>query len=48
MRVLFLVIVCVGLGALGACGIKPGEVDPPSGRDHTTFPRTYPAAETLD
>lgn len=27
---------------LGACGIKPSEVDPPQGEKLDTFPRTYP------
>ena len=28
---------------LAACGIKPGDVDPPQGEDKDYFPRTYPA-----
>ena len=27
---------------LGACGIKPSEVDPPQGEKLDTFPRTFP------
>lgn len=28
---------------LGACGIKPGKLEPPQGTDNDTFPREYPA-----
>jgi predicted small lipoprotein YifL len=28
--------------ALGACGKKPGTMQPPEGADTTRFPRTYP------
>ena len=32
--------------ALGACGIKPDQVDPPEEVQSGEFPRTYPATET--
>ncbi|MEM7679872.1 MAG: hypothetical protein AAF182_02585 [Pseudomonadota bacterium] len=25
-----------------ACGVKPGNVEPPAGSENTNFPRTYP------
>ena len=31
---------------LGACGIKPDQVDPPEEVQSGEFPRTYPATET--
>lgn len=30
---------------LGACGIKPGSVEPPAGAEGKEFPRTYPASK---
>jgi hypothetical protein len=30
------------LAALCACGVKPGDVDPPEGAKASDFPRTYP------
>ena len=32
--------------ALSACGVKPGHVDPPAGKEADTFPRTYPSPAT--
>ena len=29
---------------LAACGVKPGDVDPPPGAEGSTFPHTYPAS----
>ena len=40
-------VICTGLCLsalfLGACGIKPGDLQPPTGQQDTAFPRTYPA-----
>ena len=33
---------------LSACGIKPGSLEPPQGKDKNTYPRVYPAKETLE
>ena len=38
-------ILGVVTATLGACGIKPSEVDPPQGEKLDTFPRTYPAPQ---
>ena len=32
--------------ALGACGIKPSKVEPPTGAENTHFPATYPNPAT--
>lgn len=39
-----LMIALVLPGLLGACGVKPREVDPPAGVTTDTFPQTYPPA----
>jgi hypothetical protein len=31
--------------ALSACGVRPGVVDPPQGKEADKFPQTYPAPE---
>ena len=31
---------------LGACGIKPSNVEPPDGATNDTFPQTYPNPQT--
>lgn len=36
---------CLALLALGGCGIKPGQVDPPPGVERDSFPKTYPAPD---
>ena len=40
----FLIFFVTALTA--ACGVKPGAVDAPSGRDQDSFPRTYPDLAT--
>ena len=40
------IFLCVNTLMLGACGIKPAYVDPPSGAQHDTFPSTYPDIST--
>lgn len=32
------------LFAVTSCGVKPSSVEPPEGKEGSTFPRTYPAA----
>lgn len=36
------IILLVACMALSACGIKPGEVEPPEGEGSSSYPRTYP------
>ena len=33
--------------ALSACGIKPDNVEPPSGKESSRFPHTYPHKEEI-
>lgn len=33
---------------LAGCGIKPGSLTSPEGKDSDTFPRTYPAPSTIE
>lgn len=42
-RSLFLIALCL---VLGACGIKPKNVDPPEGAEKSTFPAVYPDPQT--
>ena len=44
MRILTLLFL-IGFGLAG-CGIKPGEVAPPSGDDDKPYPATYPNPNT--
>lgn len=37
-------LVLAGLLFLGACGVRPGHVDPPAGVNPDPFPQTYPEA----
>lgn len=38
---------CLALIAVvSACGIKPGELDPPPGVQRDSFPKTYPSTVT--
>ncbi len=47
MRLMLLLSVGVALTlCLNGCGIKPSQVDPPSGADKSTFPKTYPDPKT--
>ncbi|NTU77133.1 MAG: hypothetical protein HGA90_04895 [Alphaproteobacteria bacterium] len=41
-----LLVLLLGVGFLGACGKKPGRVDPPLGTAAEEFPRTYPDPST--
>lgn len=45
----FITIIILGLFALtglNACGVKPGNVDPPDGKGSSDFPRGYPDVKT--
>lgn len=37
---------CLMAAALGGCGIKPRNVDPPPGVKEDSFPKTYPNPST--
>jgi len=37
---------CLALGLLAGCGVKPSHVDPPQGAEADHFPRVYPDPAT--
>ena len=37
-----IILFAIAASLVTGCGIKPGRVDPPQGKDKDTFPRTYP------
>jgi hypothetical protein len=45
-RFLWLIALLLPLFALGACGKRPNQVDPPPGAEDITFPKTYPDIKT--
>lgn len=44
LRVIF--VLCVAIGLLAGCGVKPHQVDPPADVTVDTFPQTYPPADS--
>ncbi len=37
-----LILLSVAMCAMVACGVKPGEIEPPEAVKNKEFPRTYP------
>ena len=46
MRVLTMLAIVVF--ALSACGVKPGDVEPPEGSDGRAYPATYPKTDSSE
>ena len=42
------ILLCSMVIGLAGCGVKPKDVEPPAGKENSSFPRTYPSPEAED
>jgi hypothetical protein len=45
MYKIYLTTAVLSAALLCGCGVKPDSLDPPSGHENSSFPRTYPDTE---